>query len=38
MHQARSAASGLVLRNGTVLICGGSWFGDVLDSCELYHP
>jgi len=22
----------------TVLVCGGSWYGTVLSSCELYHP
>ncbi len=38
MHQARSAAAALLLRNGNVLVCGGSWYGTVLNSCELYHP
>jgi hypothetical protein len=38
MHEARSAATALLLRNGNALICGGTQFGLVLDSCELYHP
>jgi hypothetical protein len=38
MRYARSAASALLLRNGSVLVCGGSRYGTVLRSCELYHP
>jgi hypothetical protein len=26
-----------LLRNGQVLVCGGSRYGTVLSSCELYH-
>jgi hypothetical protein len=38
MRQARSAATVLLLRSGNALVCGGTQFGYVLDSCELYHP